>query len=233
MSFTSKEKFHSKDLSYSDLQKRSRQFDDEIGFNVDAIEEYLISEAKELQPDGDRSSWGKALHKGNQTWVGLKPDQLQTTYGEFHEICSELDFSRVRKIVDLGAGYGRLGFVCSSFSDEVHFEGIEFVKERVAEGNRVFTSHNLSNCLLTEGDLSAENFKLPEADVYFIYDFGRVEQIEKVLLQLAELAYNKPLSVVARGRGTQSLIWNNHPWLSQVFDSKELSNSRIFYNYEP
>lgn len=84
----SKEKFHSEDLSYPDLQKRSRRFDDEFGFNIDVIEEHLINEAKEIQPYGDRTSWGKALHEGNQTWVGLKSDQPQTTYGEFHEICS-------------------------------------------------------------------------------------------------------------------------------------------------
>lgn len=100
------------------------------------------------------------------------------------------------------------------------------------EGNRVFDLHNLSNCSLTKGDLSSEDFKIPIADVYFIYDFGRVEQIEKILLQLADIAYKNPISVVARGRGPQSLIWNNHPWLSQVFESKELTNSRIFYNFE-
>ncbi len=233
MSDFSKDKFNSKDLSYNELQKRSRKFDKEFGFNIDSIEEQLIDDAKEIQPGGDRNSWGKALHEGNQTWVGLKPDQLQTTYGEFHEICNELNFSRIQKIVDLGAGYGRLGFVCSAFSKDIIFEGIEFVKERVDEGNRIFKIHNLSNCTLIENDLSSESFELPIADVYFIYDFGRVEQIDKILIQLSRIAYDKQVTVITRGRGTQSIVWNNHPWLSQVFESKELSNSRIFYNYEP
>lgn len=223
--------FSSETSTYTDLQEHSRELDKKFGFNVERIESELISKAKEIQPDGDKSSWGKAMHEGNQTWVGLNPDQLQTTYGEFHEICVLFDFQDIKKIIDLGAGYGRLGLVCSAFSREIEFEGYEFVQERVEEGNRVLKEQGLENCVLLQQDLSDEGFSPPVADIYFIYDFGRIEQIDSILHKIKELAYGRKVSVVARGRGTQSIIWNNHPWLSQVFDSTMISNSRIFRNF--
>jgi len=223
--------FSSETSTYTDLQEHSRELDKKFGFNVEKIESELVSKAKEIQPDGDKSSWGKAMHDGNQTWVGLNPNQLQTTYGEFHEICELLDFSETKKIIDLGAGYGRLGLVCSAFSNDIDFIGYEFVNERVIEGNRILKKLDLTNCTLEQQDLSLSEFSLPVADVYFIYDFGRIEQIDSILHKIKELSYGRKVSVVARGRGTQSIIWNNHPWLSQVFDSTMISNSRIFRNF--
>ena len=227
----SKELFNSYNLDYSELQERSRKLDEQFGFNVEKIENDLISEAKEVQPDGDKSTWGKAIHDGNQTWVGLNPDQLQTTYGEFYEICEQLDFSKIKTIVDIGAGYGRLGIVCSFFDEDVEFYGVEFVQKRVDEGNRIFQSLELKNCHLFQADLSSSDFQLQTADVYFIYDFGRIEQIDQILEKIGKLAYSREITVVARGRGTQSLIWSSHPWLSQVFESTMISNSRIFRNF--
>lgn len=231
MSSISKEIFNSHDLDYSDLQDRSRKLDERFGFNVSQIEKELVLKAKEVQPNGDKSTWGKAIHDNNQTWVGLNPNQLQTTYGEFYEICDSLNFSKIKTIVDVGAGYGRLGIVSSAFDKNINFKGIEFVQERVDEGNRVFQSLNLNNCILSQADLSNPDFELQIADVYFIYDFGRIEQIDQTLSQISKLAQGRETTVVARGRGTQSLIWSDHPWLSQVFESTMVSNSRIFRNF--
>ena len=43
-----------------------------------------------------------------------------------------------KKVVDLGAGYGRMGLVIAKHYPTLSFWGVEYVAERVAEGNRVF-----------------------------------------------------------------------------------------------
>lgn len=191
---------------------KSEDLDAIFGFNIAHIEGKLLKEARDLRPNATVWGLGQALH-GHQTWVGLDPQTLNTPYAELEEVCHLLDPKPSEVVVDLGAGYGRLGLVLSKSYPEVHFIGFELVKERVDEGNRVFQALHLKHELKVQ-DITLDEFKIPEAKFYFLYDFGDVGAIRKVLNELSKIADHHAFKIVARGKGSRSLIDLEFPWLT-------------------
>jgi hypothetical protein len=187
-----------------------------LGFEIRQIEQRLFAEARDLTPAGDLASWGHGLHQGNQTWVGLSPQTLLTPYSELRLMCQLLQPLPGQQVVDLGAGYGRLGLVLHQLYPQVFFTGVEFVPERVVEGQRILAEFGCVHARLVQGDLSSEDFILPHADFYFIYDYGKIPHIRRTLRQLEAMAVERKFTIIARGQGTRSLIHHEHPWLTYI-----------------
>lgn len=210
--------FLSPDLSHEGQRKHSAIVDKLLGFEVEDIENGLYKKARLLRPEGSIQNWGHSLHQGNQTWVGLDPQTLQTPYTEIFQMLQFLG-PDLNHLVDLGAGYGRMALVLAQVSPESLFTGHEIVQERVTEGSRVLNELSCTNAKLIEQDLMDPSYSLTSADAYFLYDFGKVGHIRYILNQLKNLADTLKFKVIARGKGSRSLIDYEHPWLSQVFDS--------------
>lgn len=209
----SPEIFNYSERSYSESQEHSFELDSLLGLKVLDIENQLVEKAKAKFPAGNLKSWGKSMHQGAQSWVGLSPEQLQTTYDELIEIVKTLNPRPGESWLDLGAGYSRLGFVLEAYCENVKFIGYEVVKERVDEANRVFHIHEMDLSKAVCQDLSDENFKLPFADTYFLYDYGNMEDIKITLNQISDIANNTNICLVARGR-VRDFIHYHHPWLT-------------------
>jgi len=211
--------------------QHSQIIDQLIGVYPRDIEHDLLMLGKDLIPDGNVETWGRRMHEGHQTWVGLDPDILQTPYAEIYEMLKKLDPQGNTHIVDLGAAYGRMGFVLHYLYPEAFFTGYEYVTERVEEGNRMLNKYGCDRALIVEQDLSSEDFKLPEADIYFLYDYGRPDQIRYTLKELERMGEKKNLFVVARGTACRHYIHKSHPWLSQIFDIYHSNEFSIYSNF--
>lgn len=201
-------------------RQHANMVDKILGFRLRYIEEMLIAEARGFDPDGSHESWGPALHGGAQTWVGLDLQTLQTPYSEIMRILQLLKIKPYQHVVDLGAAYGRMGIVLGGVYSKNTFVGFEYVKARVDEGNRVYKELGLSRCQLLTQDLFAKDFELPEADIYFIYDYGQVEHIDHTLKQICAISQKRPVKVVVRGRFTRKIIADLHPWLELKYEGK-------------
>ena len=206
----------------------SPEIDNFLGFKINEIERELFLRAKALTPEGNVHSLGHVLHHGNQTWVGLDPQTLNTPYEELKKMCDHLDPKAGSHMVDLGAGYGRLGIVLSILHPDVRFTGYELVSERVEEGARVFQEIGYELGELKTADLTSDEFKLPEAEYYFIYDFGKVSHIREILKLLEKLALKKNFKIIARGKGVRSIIDHEHPWLNDVYPVIREENFSIY-----
>lgn len=206
----------------------SALLDKELGFKIEAIEMELLHKAKVLRPSGNHHTWGEGIHDGNQSWVGLDPQTLQTPYAELKQICELVKPTAGNLVLDLGAGYGRLGIVLNDLCPESNFLGYELVGERVTEANRVYQEMDLKRARMLQLDLTNADFELPAADIYFIYDYGKPVHIQKTLEQLSQMADHQKFKVVARGSGTRSLIENYHPWL---FDLNPVIHQEKFSIY--
>ena len=206
----------------------SVDIDQHFGYQVKQIEEKLYRAAKILRPEGDLNNLGQALHQGHQTWIGLDPQTLQTPYSELVQICELLDPKPQDLMVDLGAGYGRLGLVLHLLYPGVFFKGFELVAERVIEGNRVFNKFNCSNAILFHQNLTSKEMKVPLAKYYFIYDYGTTADIRGTLKQLEELTSYHHFQIIARGKGTRSIIEHEHPWLCTLNPVKHFENFSIY-----
>lgn len=201
-------------------RQHSSLIDRILEIRIKYIEEMLVAEAREFDPEGPHESWGPRLHFGVQTWVGLDLETLQTPYSECLHILKLLKIKPYQHIIDLGAAYGRMGVVIGGLFIKNSFTGYEFVKARVDEGNRIFKNLGLTRCELIEQDLFNPEFELPHADVYFIYDFGQVHHINHTLNQIRSIASKRPVKVVARGSYSRQIIKENHQWLILRYDGK-------------
>ncbi len=151
-----------------------------------------------------------------QRWIGLPTQALLTPYTELRRILQQLSLPEKFLLVDLGAAYGRLGFVMARHYPEAHFLGFELEPLRVEEGQKALAKHYCENATLEECDLTSDDFLMPRADAYFIYDFGTRAAIEKSLHDLRELAREQSVLVVARGRAVRDAIEKRHPWLTVI-----------------
>lgn len=242
------QKLAEKKLSIADIQTlirhphffRSPRFTDQInrqhsclidkilGFEVKTIETDLIVQARKVIYEGSFECWGPAIHDGAQTWVGLDPQTLNTPYAVLQHLCSILALKPGELVVDLGAAIGRLGIVMNQCAPNSRFLGLECVKERVNEANRVYQNLGIENSTCIKQDLFARDFELPEAEVYFIYDYGRHDQINTTLVQIERMSCKRPIKLVARGQATNRLISLNHPWLELVYEGESVENYKIY-----
>ena len=206
--------------SYSDARQFSRELDQKLGFQIDEIEQQILKNSP------------------HTPWAGLDPQALQTPYPEIRMMLSKLDLQFGQKIIDLGTGYGRMGLVIGHFYPEVEFTGYEVSTERVNEGRRIldkigldFARAKSEGIQLLQADISSGGFEIPAVDVYFIYDFGDLESIIRVIDQLKQISMRQPIRVVGRGRRTRDHIERHEPWLSQVHPPVHCGNFSIYTTF--
>lgn len=223
--------FHSPKTNQLIKQQHSDLVDKILGFRTDFVEEMLLAQALDFDPEGTHETLGPSMHQGVQTWVGLDVHTLQTPYCECLKILKLLRLRPYQHVVDLGAAYGRMGVVTGGLFIKSVFTGYEYVKARVDEGNRVYRTLGLQHCELIQQDLFAADFRIPDADVYFLYDFGQVEHIQRMLLQIREVSRRRPVLIVVRGKFTRQIITEGHSWLHASLEgrSEELSIYRGYH----
>ena len=196
--------------SYPEAREFSRDLDLKLGLRIDQVEEEILKNSP------------------NTPWAGLDPQTLQTPYPELRMILQKLDLQKGQVIIDLGAGYGRMGLLVAQFFSGVEFIGYEISEARVKEGSRIL--HQFAGVKLLIDDMSRTDFKIPEVDVYFIYDFGDLESIVRVVDQLKEISKRKSIRVVGRGRRVRDHIERHEPWLSQVHQPEHCGNFSIYFS---
>ncbi len=203
-------------------RRHSKYIDKLLGFRIPKIEQKLLNQYRAYDKTQDDSN-KKKHYGGTQTWIGLHPQVLQTPYHEILHFMSLLKKYNPKKFVDIGAGYGRVGVVMNSMFPKASFVGIEIVKERFREANRMFTYLELANCSMVHDNILEDNFKMPNADVYFIYDFSDPLDLKKILKVLSEKLFKERFFIVAKGEGIRSLIQLKFPefWASHGVIHKE------------
>lgn len=211
--------------SYADAQAHSSEVDRYLGLRVEAVEAALLEKSRK---GSDMSQALSSQSTDVQDWIGLPSKALLTPYTEIRLLLERLRPATNSTVVDLGAGYGRMGFVIGALYPQLSFVGYELVSARVEEGNRVLRQFSYSNVVLTNQDLTAPDFVPLEAEVYFLYDFGTRSAIEKALRDLQSIARRRGICVVGRGRASRDAIERDHPWLSQVHAAEHYAHYSIY-----
>lgn len=186
-------------------QAHSKFLDKKLGYRIPKIENKLLQKYRAYDKPEDGSN-EKKHYSGTQTWIGLHPQALQTPYTHILETLKLIQEQEIEKIVDIGAGYGRVGFVMNSVFPEAIFVGFEILKERQNEANRLFEKYDLSNCEMIRQNVLEDDFVLPKAQVYFIYDFSEMDDICQVLDQLSERMREENFFLISRGERINFLI---------------------------
>jgi hypothetical protein len=204
-------------LPDSEAMRYSAEIDARLGFDIEAVEKAIHARLGTSR-----------LGDPQEYWVGLAIQSLLTPYTEIRELLHRLAPAPGSCIVDLGAGYGRIGFVLGRHYPESRFIGYEAVAERVAETRRRLAPLGYPNVVMEETDLSAAGFVPAPADYYFIYDYGTRPAVEKTLADLQVIARTRPITVIGRGRLSRDAIERRNPWLAEVVPPRHFRNYSIY-----
>jgi hypothetical protein len=126
---------------------------------------------------------------------------IQTDYPTILEFLTTLDPKSKATFVDLGSGYGRVGVVVGLHRPDIQFTGFEYVPHRVSEANRIAEKLGISSQVkYVQQDLSLAEFKIPEADIYYMYDPFMPETFDKLFAELNEIGKHREIKVVITGK---------------------------------
>lgn len=188
----------------------SRDLDKRLGFKISQIESKLLKKYRAFDKATDESS-RKPHFIGSETWIGLNPQVLQTPYSEITHFFSYLKNKKINRVVDFGAAYGRIGLVLAALHPEAEFLGFEILKMRYDEAIRIFNALGLDKLSMSNENILDESFVVPQADIYFIYDFSDPHDLRIILKKLSEKLFKDDFYLVAKGEGVRSLIQLKYP----------------------
>lgn len=216
-------------FSLTEAQQHAELVDAWIGLQAEPIERALAErQGKSLRMPGRASMLGGTV----EDWTGLPLQVMMTPYLEIrailHELGHQLALPGGAHVIDLGAAYGRMAWVIGRHYPDARFTGYELIEDRVREGNRCLSKSAYPNVRLIQADLSAQDFVLPRAEIYFMYDFGSRSAIEKVLQDLRAIARHQPVTLIGRGRSSRDAIEKSHPWLSEIVRPRHFPQFSIY-----
>lgn len=206
--------------SYEEAKRQAEKLDQIFGFKFDSIEKNLLLKKEEFEKS--------ETYQDRQFWIGLDIQSLQTPYSEIVDMVHKLNPKAGDVWIDLGAGYGRVGLILGLLCSDVEFYGYEFITERVDEGNRVRDNWQIKNGSLLQADLIQDQIDFSKGNVFFLYDFGSRSDVYQMLDKLKNVAAQKPIQVIARGRGVKNWILMDFPWLSQVNPPQHFDTWSLF-----
>lgn len=186
-------------------QIHAKNLDKILGYRISKIEMKLLQEFQAYDKDVDKTN-RKPHFQNAQTWIGLHPQALQTPYNDIYETFLQLKDESIKKVVDIGCAYGRVGIVMGHVFPQAQFIGYEIVKHRVQEANRIFRRHDLHNCQVIHTNIFNPDVLFPEADIYFIYDFGETSDISNALMLILERMKSMRFFLIARGDRVESIL---------------------------
>ena len=193
--------------SYPEEQAHAFAADAWLGLDVAGVERELLARGCRRRAPGRSGDL-------QELWLGLAPSSLLTPYCEIRRLLEAAGLRDDMTVVDLGAAYGRMGFVVARCYPQSRFVGYEYAGERVEEGARALARFCRDDrAVLQHADLASPLFAPRPAQIYFIYDFGTLKAIEKALHDLRRAAEERAISVVARGTRCRDAIARRHGWL--------------------
>lgn len=190
-------------------QTHAKMVDTILGFHIPKVERNL--EMRHGNYDKVHNQRRRDDYQEHHTWIGLKPQVLLTPYSDFVDILQHLPLNKMERIVDFGAAYGRLGIVMASVASHIQFVGYEIVEKRIDEGMRLYQRLELDRANIYLQDITSDDFSIPLADAYFVYDFGEQNDLKILLNKLLKVAESRPICLIARGEFMRQLIDTRYP----------------------
>lgn len=188
-----------------DSKIHSKRLDKILGYKIPKIEVKLLQKYRAFYKAKDMTN-RKTHYQDTQTWIGLHPQVLQTPYNDLYEVLSLIPKDNIFKIVDIGCAYGRIGVIASVLYPKARFIGYEILDKRVNEANRIYEKLNLINSEVIQSNVLDFGFELPDAQIYFIYDFSEKEDIKRVLSKICEKIGQVDFYLITRGERVESLL---------------------------
>lgn len=206
--------------SFSDLLKNQ---DWRAAYKILELEKRTVTEKmKHLPPD--------ELAQIKKHWAGSDTGAvIATPIHELAEVSKQIGFRNGQKLIDIGSGHGDPGIVFGALNPGLKITGYELVGAKVDGANSVAAKLGLKNVHFVKQDLSQENFKLPEADYYYLFNPVMPEIVTSLAQQIKEISKTKDVRVIVYGSG-----WTHDRLKKLSFrPTASLSERTVVYQYKP
>lgn len=148
---------------------------------------------------------------------------VQTSYATIVEVLEGLNLTKDSLVVDLGSGFGRMGLFCGLWRSDIRFLGYEFVPSRVVMSNAAAVKSGISSRVVFHAqDLSDSRFRIPTAQVYYMYDPFSQVTYRRILKDLIEIGRSREIVVVTKG--------DAGAWLTEAVTGEGWSSPQILDN---
>jgi hypothetical protein len=151
---------------------------------------------------------------------------VQSGYSTVLNALRHLDPAEGARVIDLGSGYGRVALALGLLRPDLKITGYEFVEKRtnVALASARGLGLDARVRFLTQ-DLAAPGFRIPDAEIYYLYDPFTESTYAHVLAQLVAVARRQPIVIVTKGNARRWLdtVAKTEGWpLAREFDGGNL-----------
>jgi hypothetical protein len=153
-----------------DKNSVNRYFDSALGLYTPASETKLVQIAFEKK--------NKEQDLSMRVRGSFEYSHTQTHYTDLMDLFNYLDPAPGESFIDIGSGFGRVGFFIGLCFPKISYRGFELIKERVLCSNSIKERNHFDNIDFFEQNLLDPNFKLPVSDYYFLYDPLEKEDLE-------------------------------------------------------
>lgn len=146
---------------------------------------------------------------------------VQSSYSTLLTALREIQPRQGARIVDLGSGYGRVGLVVGLLRPDMEFVGYEYVPHRVQISNDSCARFGVQEHVhFYTQDLSEQSFRIPDAEIYYMFDPFTRETYLHVLAQLVEVSRRQRIVIVTKG--------NARHWLQEIAATEGWPAGRSF-----
>ncbi len=169
----------------------------------------------------------KVLPRGyeiHDVYLSHHPEDLFTPYRVIQAMLENLRIQPNESVIDLGSGLGRLGVYLAIRCPGVDFTGYELMEERHAQAVRCHRELKLpANIRFFCQDLAANEFEIPFADVYFMFNPFSRPALQRVFTKLRKTkeTSKKKIRLVMVNVGRPPRWVSREPWLTLRYVSPE------------
>ena len=172
-------------------------------YAFDAIADRILgySDLSQIESSRNNHTADTSL-TGEANWSQpTSPDGYSSSYRHIKAILKTSGMKDGDTFVDIGSSYGRVGCTVGVNFPKSCFWGYEIVEERVAEAQRVAEFLQLHNVSYYHADVSADNFEIPQADWFFLFNPLGKEALARVLKKIYQASRSREVRLIAKYTG--------------------------------
>lgn len=152
---------------------------------LERMREISEEEAKKYDDHWAAQYWGKI--------ISTPPEQLKA-------ISEYVDFQPGQSLVDIGSGHGDPAIVFGSLNPEMKITGYELVQAKVDGANQAAKNLGVDQAKFIQQDLSDADFRLPDADYYYMFNPVYPAIVHALAEQIIEISSRRRVQVIVYGR---------------------------------
>lgn len=171
---------------------------------------------------------------GEELWTEYGTSMLLTRYALLRSLFGAIPPQPGETVVDIGSGFGDVGFYVGTHYPTASFHGFELQSDRVEDSQRVTRTLGLKQVDFHRQDLSDTKFRLPFADIYYAFNPVSGKTFEKVLRDLHQsgLEKGKPFKLIVTGPADYAML-EAQPWLKPQTLAGVTGDDVRVYRFEP